>query len=140
MLYPKTNFRFFLYPMTNSVYWKRKAVIFSLKLNFYGWRKNGIYNLEMSFNGSILPELFLRKGILKICINFTGEHPCRNAISIKVLCLQLEITLRHACSPVNLLRIFRTPLSKNTSGWLLLFQIIGEHNAFIRFVKVPRYF
>ena len=31
-----------------------------------------------------------------------------------------EITLRHGCSPVNLLPIFRTPFPKNTSGWLLL--------------------
>ena len=59
---------------------------------------------------------------------------------VNLLCNFIEITLRHACSPVNLLRIFRTPLSENTSGWLLLFQIIGEHNAFMRFVKVPRYF
>ena len=32
----------------------------------------------------------------------------------------IEITLRHVCSPVNLLHIFRTPFIKNTSGWLLL--------------------
>ena len=32
----------------------------------------------------------------------------------------IEITLRHGCSPVNLQHIFRTPFSKNTSGWLLL--------------------
>ena len=32
----------------------------------------------------------------------------------------IEITLRHACSPVNLLHIFKTPFTKNTSGWLLL--------------------
>ena len=31
-----------------------------------------------------------------------------------------EIALRHGCSPVNLLHIFRTPLTKNTSGRLLL--------------------
>ena len=31
-----------------------------------------------------------------------------------------EITLRHGCSPVNLLYIFRIPFLKNTSGWLLL--------------------
>ena len=34
---------------------------------------------------SSLPEVFLRKDILKICCKFTGEHPCRNAISIKLL-------------------------------------------------------
>ena len=32
----------------------------------------------------------------------------------------IEITLRHGCSPVNLLHNFRTPLPKNTSGRLLL--------------------
>ena len=32
----------------------------------------------------------------------------------------IEITLRHGCSPVNLLHNFRTPFSKDTSGWLLL--------------------
>ena len=32
----------------------------------------------------------------------------------------IEITLRHGCSPVNLLDIFRTPFPKNTSGGLLL--------------------
>ena len=31
-----------------------------------------------------------------------------------------EVTLRHECSPVNLLHIFRTPFPKNTSGCLLL--------------------
>ena len=32
----------------------------------------------------------------------------------------IEITLRHECSPVNLLHIFRTPFLKNFSGRLLL--------------------
>ena len=65
-------------------------------------------------------EVFLGKGVLKICSKFTGEHPCRSVISIKLLCNFIEITLRHGCSPVNLLHIFRTPFSKNTSGRLLL--------------------
>ena len=30
------------------------------------------------------PEVFLVKGVLKICSKFTGEHPCRNVISIKL--------------------------------------------------------
>ena len=62
----------------------------------------------------------LGKGILKICSKFTGEHPCRSVISIKLLCNFIEITLRHGCFPDNLLHIFRTSLLKNTSGWLLL--------------------
>ena len=32
----------------------------------------------------------------------------------------IEITLRHGCSPLNLLYIFRTPFLKNTFGKLLL--------------------
>ena len=32
----------------------------------------------------------------------------------------IEIALRHGCSPVNLLHIFRTPFPKNTLGRLLL--------------------
>ena len=35
----------------------------------------------------------------------------------------IEISLRHGCSPVNLLHIFRTPFLKNTSGRLLPFLV-----------------
>ena len=65
------------------------------------------------------PAEFLGKGALKICSKVTGEHPCRSAISIKLRRNFIEIALRHGCSPVNLLHIFRTPFVKNTSGWLL---------------------
>ena len=64
--------------------------------------------------------MFLRKGFLKVCCKFTGEHPCQSVISIKLLRNFIEIALRHGCSPVNLLNIFRTPFPMNTSGWLLL--------------------
>ena len=66
------------------------------------------------------PEVFLGKGVLKICSKFTGEHPCQSAISIKLQSNFFEIALRHGCSPANLLHIFRTPFPKNTSGRLLL--------------------
>ena len=39
---------------------------------------------------------------------------------IKLLSNFTEIPLRHGSSPVHLLHIFRTPFSRNTSGWLLL--------------------
>ena len=41
-------------------------------------------------------------------------------ISIKLQSNFIEITLRHGCSPVNLLHIFRTPFPRNASGELLL--------------------
>ena len=50
--------------------------------------------------------MFLGKGVLKICNKFTGDHPCRSVILIKLLYNFIEITLRHGCSPRNLLHIF----------------------------------
>ena len=74
------------------------------------------------------PKAFLEKDTLKICGEFTGEHPCQRVISIKLLCTFFEITLWHGSSPVNLLHIFRTPFLKNTSGGLLLNPLqIGSH-------------
>ena len=74
--------------------------------------------------------MLLRKGALKSCSKFPGEHPCRSTISIKLqskksfsVKLQsnfIETALRHGCSPVNLMHIFRIPFLKNTSEWLLL--------------------
>ena len=66
------------------------------------------------------PEVFLEKSVPKRCSKFTGEHPCQSVISIKSLCNFIESTLRHGCSPVNLLHIFSIPSPKNTSGRLLL--------------------
>ena len=71
-------------------------------------------------NRSSRPDVFLRKGVLKICSKFTGQHSCRSVISVKLQSNFIEITLQHGCSPVNLLYIFRTPFTKNTYGWLLL--------------------
>ena len=68
------------------------------------------------------PDVFLGKGVLKICSKFTGEHNF------------IEITLRHRCSPVNLLHIFRTPFPKYTSGWLFLLSLLQirffSHNVY----------
>ena len=66
------------------------------------------------------PKLFLKKDVLKISSKFTGEHPCQSAILIKLQSNLIETTLRHGCSPVNLLHIFRTPFLKDTSGRLFL--------------------
>ena len=67
----------------------------------------------MKLYRSSRPEVFLRKGILKIYSIFAREHPCPSAISIKLQYNFIEITL-------NLLHIFRTTFLKNTSGRLLL--------------------
>ena len=64
--------------------------------------------------------MLLRKGVLKICSKFTGESPCRSAISIKLQSNFIEIALRHGCYPVNLLHLYGTPFRRNTFRWLLL--------------------
>ena len=43
--------------------------------------------MEFTVNDrSYRPEVFFRKGVPKICSNFTGEHPCPSVILIKLLC------------------------------------------------------
>ena len=41
------------------------------------------HGLYLTSYRSSHPEVFLGKGVLKICSKFTGDHPCRSAISIK---------------------------------------------------------
>ena len=72
------------------------------------------------------PGVFLGKGVLKKYRKFRGEHPCLSVISIKLQNNFIKITLRHGCSPVNLLHIFRTPFPKNTPGWLFLKKFTGN--------------
>ena len=68
--------------------------------------KSQLFSNASSFSFSIIrsshPEVFLEKGVLKICSKFTGEHPCRSAISINLLCSFHEIALQHGFSPLNL--------------------------------------
>ena len=76
--------------------------------------------LAMAYCRSSHPEVFSSVGVVEICSKFTGEHPCRSVISIKWFYWNfIEFALRHGCSPVNLLHIFRTPFPRSTSGWLL---------------------
>ena len=73
-----------------------------------------------------LPEVFWGKGVLKICSKYSGEWPCWSVISIKLLCNFIEIALRHGCSSINLLHIFRTTFYKNTFEGLLLDNLFGR--------------
>ena len=45
-------------------------------------------------------------------------------ISIKLQSKFIEVTLRYGCSLVNLLHVFRTPFTKNTSERLLLLIVL----------------
>ena len=91
-------------------------------------------DVKISFTDrSSRPEVFIRKGVLKLCRKFTGEHPYQSVISIQLLYNFIEIALRHRCSPVNLLHNFRTPCPKNSSWWVLLHWIFPEQQFLIRY-------
>ena len=76
-----------------------------------------LYRSSSKIYRSRRPEVFLRKGVLKIYSKFTRAMP---KCYFRSCCNFVEIALRHGRSPVNLLYIFRTPFLKNTSGRLLL--------------------
>ena len=89
------------------------------------------------------PKVFLEKGVLKICSKFTGEHPCRSAISTKLQSNFIEITLQHGRSPVNLQHVFKAPFYKNISGGLLLYskkcsQSVRVLQNICKFSKISR--
>ena len=46
----------------------------------------------------------------------------------KVASKFIKIALRHGCSPVNLLHIFKAPFPKNTSGRLLLYWVRARNH------------
>ena len=82
-------------------------------------KNSGRLLLNFTLKQSSHPEVFIGNGILKICSEFTGEQPFRRVVLIKFQSNVIEIILRHGCSPVNLLHIFRKPFSKNTSERLV---------------------
>ena len=93
---------------------------FDVRTENYYSADNSTLSMILINSRSSPSEVFLAKGVLEICSKFTGQHPCQNMISIKLLYNFIEIALRYGCSPVNLLHIFRTHFHKNIYGWLLL--------------------
>ena len=56
-------------------------------------------------------------------------------VSIRLLRNFIEVTLRHGCSPVNLLQILRTPFPKNTSRGLLLSCNPFKHSHYLNIFR-----
>ena len=99
---------------------KKASILFKPKTLVFQSFQRQERRLWTEIGGSSPPEVFLGKGVLKKCRKFTGEHPWRSLISIKFQSNFTDIALRHGCSPINLLHIYRTPFPKNTPGGLLL--------------------
>ena len=98
-------------------WWFYNKPCFGLSVMHFSYK---IYQRKRLISKSSHPEVFLGKGVFKICSKFKGKHSCQSAISIKLQSNFIEIALRHGCSSINLLHIFRIPFLKNTSGRLLL--------------------
>ena len=79
-----------------------------LCLQFFFYYIENLWMLSVNFRSS-RSELFLGKGVLKICSQFTGEHRCRSASSH----FEVGVTL------TVIVNILRTPFPISTSGWLL---------------------
>ena len=90
------------------------------KLKLWPQRYMEVAFSHRSFNQKQLSRVVLRKKCSENMHQFAGEQACRSVISIKFQSNFIEIALRHGCSPVNLLHIFRTTFLNNTSGRLLL--------------------
>ena len=74
-----------------------------------------LLNVLCTFNLRSVSRVYIGCEVLiKKCFYFTFHEV------ILTIWNFIEITLRHGCSPVNLLDIFRTPFSKTVSGGLLL--------------------
>ena len=118
----------FVYLHDKSSFYLKVSIIFVWIYNYFIICDT--FNSQITFCKSSRPEAFLRQDILKICRKFTGEHTCRSVISKNLFCSLIEITLRHGCSPINLLYIFRTPFLKHTSIWLLLFLSLADGGCY----------
>ena len=93
------------------------------------WNMEKKFKILRAMLRSSHQEVLLERRILKICSKFTGEHTCQSVISIKLQSIFTEITIRHGCSPVNLLHIFRAAFLKSISWWLLLSNITKTENS-----------
>ena len=86
------------------------------------------------------PEVFLGKGVLKMCNKFTEEHPWQSVISKELPSNFIEITLWHGCAPVILLQahlFLEPPLSEcfcnSDLSTLTTKKAVYHHNCFSKY-------
>ena len=70
------------------------------------------------------PEMFCKKGILRIFAKITGKHLCQSLLINKVVALRpatlSKKRLLHRCFPVNFAKLLGTPFVTENLRWLLL--------------------
>ena len=104
----------------SSIKFTWKSNVYFLLYLFSTW-----YNMKIKYRATTCAIVPIRnlesqehpsRSVLKKRCSENMQQTCRRTPMPKCI----EIALRHGCSPVNLLHIFRTSFSKNISGRLLL--------------------
>ena len=85
--------------LSHRILWWSLKMVPSKFLHFHFQFRQAKYRILKCRSSHI--QVFLGKGVLKICSKFTREHPCWCAISIKLQSNFIEIRLPHGCSPVS---------------------------------------
>ena len=124
---------FICFCKSSYIYSKMKVFTFEWSshpglLTFKGYHFHILWCDSVSFKSSN-PEVFLEKVFLVWFNKFTVEHPCQSVISIKLQSNFIEITLRHGCSPVNLLHVFRTRFE--------IFGVLKSHFGMVAIFRTP---
>ena len=94
-------------------------------LNLFKFNNKDIRKTSMIFFQKQFSVGVLRKRCSENMQQIYKRTPMSSVISIKLQKNFIKIGLRHGCSPVNLLHIFGTPLPQNTSGVLLLVDLMS---------------
>ena len=80
-LLSEENMECFLWPRYSVKDYRKKINLGTVKMSGYYYSSQH-QNSHRQICRSIHPEVFLEKGVLKICSRFTREHPWRSVISI----------------------------------------------------------
>ena len=75
-------------------------------------------------------QVFLGKSVLKICTEFTGEYPCWSGISIKLLCILIQMQGKlQACRKNSFLSILRNLLKSIFFSLKLMRRLIWKNQG-----------
>ena len=99
--------------LKNDLMWPYVRILQGSITWLVSWLHSANCSFQLYWVRSAPPEVFLGKSVLKICTKFTGEHPMRSVVSIKLLCSFIEITVRHGCFP-----------GANLSEWMLSWAVL----------------
>ena len=70
------------------------------------------------------PKVFLRKGVLKICSKFAGEHPCQSVISVKLQSSENTFSQEHLWVAAFVLKALRVTLVATSTKQNIIYALI----------------